>query len=189
MPHPAALLDANVLYSAGLRDFLLRLADRDLYVPLWSAEIHAEWIRGLLKDRPDLARDKLERTRSVMDQHFPDAIVTGYAAAAVGVALPDPDDLHVLAAAIHADADVIVTMNLRDFPDSVLARYTLAAQHPDAFIRGLFESDRDAVLAVTRDHRAALQHPTRSISDHLAALQVLGLVETTSALQLHRNLL
>ena len=60
MLRPAALLDANVLYSAGLRDFLLRLADRYLYAPLWSAEIHAEWIGSILVDRPDLTRDMLE---------------------------------------------------------------------------------------------------------------------------------
>ena len=187
MPGPAALLDANVLYSAGLRDFLLRLADRNVFVPLWSAEIHAEWIRGVLEDRPDLTPDKLERTRIVMDQYFPDAIVTDYENAAIGVDLPDPDDLHVLAAAIHADADIIVTMNLRDFPNDVLAPYALVAQHPDALVRDLFESHRDAVLAATREHRAALQNPPRSINEHLAALQSLGLVETTSALRLHGN--
>lgn len=55
-----ALLDANVLYSAGLRDFLLRLADQYLYAPLWSADIHAEWIRSVLAARPDLTADVLE---------------------------------------------------------------------------------------------------------------------------------
>lgn len=60
-----ALLDANVLYSAGLRDFLLRLADQYLYAPLWSADIHAEWIRSVLADRPDLTADVLERTRAL----------------------------------------------------------------------------------------------------------------------------
>lgn len=72
-----ALLDANVLYSAGLRDFLLRLADQYLYSPLWSAHIHAEWIRSVVADRPDLTADVLERTRAVMDRHLPDAVVTG----------------------------------------------------------------------------------------------------------------
>ncbi len=54
MPPPTALLDANVLYPAGLRDLLLRLADRYLYAPLWSADIHEEWMRSLLADRPDI---------------------------------------------------------------------------------------------------------------------------------------
>ena len=84
-----ALLDANVLYPAGLRDFLLRLANQCLYSPLWSVDIHAEWIGSILADRPDLTADVLERTRAVMDRHFPDAVVTGYSARAAALDLPD----------------------------------------------------------------------------------------------------
>lgn len=83
------MLDANVLYPAGLRDMLLRLADRYLFTPLWSADIHVEWMRSLLAARPDLNAAVLERTRSVMDGHFPDAAVTGYGALAGGLELPD----------------------------------------------------------------------------------------------------
>ena len=71
MQHWKALLDANVLYPAGVRDILLRLADRGLFRPLWTAQIHDEWIRNLLSDRPELTADKLQRTRSTMDEHFP----------------------------------------------------------------------------------------------------------------------
>ena len=116
-----ALLDANILYPAGLRDVLPRLADQYLYAPLWSADIHAEWIRSVLADRPDLTQGMLERTRMVMDRHFPEAVVTGYTARAAGLDLPDPDDIHVLAAAIEGGADMIVTRNLRDFPADHLA--------------------------------------------------------------------
>ena len=100
MAHLTALLYVNVLYPAGLRDCLLRLADQYLHAPLWSADIHAEWIGSVLADRPDLTPDVLERTRTVMDRHFPDAVVTGYLAHAAGLDLPDADDIHVLAAAI-----------------------------------------------------------------------------------------
>ena len=136
-----ALLDANVLYSAGLRDFLLRLADQYLYAPLWTADIHAEWTGSVLADRPDLTADVLERTRAVMDRHFPDAVVTGYLAFVPDLDLPDADDLHVLAAAIKGGADVIVTRNLRDFPAGRLAPHGLAAQHPDMFIADLFDTE------------------------------------------------
>ncbi len=64
-----ALLDANVLYPARIHDFLLRLANRYLYAPLWSADIHAEWMRSLLADRPDLDPGVLVRTRMAMDDH------------------------------------------------------------------------------------------------------------------------
>ena len=109
MARRRALLDANVLYPAGLRDMLLRLADRYLFVPLWSADIHEEWIRSLLADRPDLDASVLERTRTVMDGHFPEAIVIGYESLAGDLDLPDPGDRHVLAAAIAGQAQVIVT--------------------------------------------------------------------------------
>ncbi len=184
-----ALLDANVLYPAGLRDVLLRLADQYLYAPLWSADIHAEWMRSLLLDRPDLDAAVLERTRAVMDEHFPEAPVTGYDTLAAGLDLPDAGDRHVLAAAIRGQADVIVTGNLRDFPVDRLAPHGLAAQHPDAFVAGLFEADPAAVLAAVRGHRTALRNPPRSAADHLTALEDLGLVRTVSLLRPHETAL
>ena len=78
MRPPTAVLDANILYGACMRDFLLRLADQGLFTPLWSAEIHNEWIEHLLANRPDLNRTKLEQIRITMDTHFPSATVTGY---------------------------------------------------------------------------------------------------------------
>ena len=177
-----ALLDANVLYPAGLRDLLLRLADRYLYAPLWSTDIHAEWMSSLLADRPDIAPGVLDRTRTIMDEQFPDAVVTDYRTLAAGLDLPDPDDRHVLAAAITGGADVIVTANLRDFPASRLAPHAISAQHADDFISDLFETDAEAVLAAVRGHRAALRNPPRSARDHLAALERLGLARTTSLL-------
>ena len=185
MARLTALLDANVLYPAGLRDVFLRLADRYLYVPLWSADIHAEWVRSLLADRPDIDASVLDRTRAVMDGHFPDAIVTGYEAIAARLDLPDPGDRHVLAAAIRGQADVIVTGNLRDFPPDRLAPYALVAQHPDTFVADLFEADPDTVLAAVRGHRDALRNPPRSASDHLAAFERLGLVRTVLLLRPH----
>ena len=185
MPQPTALLDANGLYPAGLRDFLLRLADRHLYAPLWSANIHAEWMRSLAADRPDLSADVLERTRAVMDRHFPDAVVTGFAGLAARLDLPDPGDSHVLAAAIEGGADIILTRNLRDFPADRLAPHGLTAQHSDVFIAALFDADPEAVLATVRGHRAALRNPPRSANEHLVALERLDLVRTASLPRAH----
>ena len=187
MAVPVALLDANVLYPAGLRDFLLRLADQYLYAPLWSADIHAEWIGSILTDRPDLTAPVLERTRAVMDRHFPDAVVTGYSERAAGLDLPDPGDLHVLAAAIEGGADLIVTRNLRDFPVDYLAPYSLTAQHPDAFIAELVDADPEAALAAVRGHRAALRDPPRTANEHLVALERLGLIQTASLIRPHQD--
>ena len=183
MAGSAALLDANVLYPAGLRDMLLRLASRHLYAPLWSEAIHEEWIRSLLRNRPDLAVEKLERTRSMMDAHFPAAIVTDYDALMADIDLPDLGDRHVLAAAIHGGADVIVTFNQQDFPAAQLAEHAMAAKHPDAFIGDLFDSNPDTVLAAARDHRNALKKPPKSSEEYLADLERIGLVRSAALLR------
>jgi hypothetical protein len=93
----------------------------------------------IARNRPDLSREKLERTRMLMDQHATDALVRGYADLIPGLHLPDQNDRHVLAAAIRGRADVIVTANLRDFPAEILAEFGIAAQHPDEFVLHLLD--------------------------------------------------
>ena len=114
------VFDACVLYPAPMRDILIRLATAGLFAAKWTDRIHDEWTRNLLAQRPDLA-DALERTRSLMDQAVPDCLVEGYESLIEGLSLPDPDDRHVLAAAIRAGAQTIVTINLKDFPALSLA--------------------------------------------------------------------
>ena len=123
MPPFIALLDANVLYPAELRSFLMYLAVLGVYRAKWSKDIHEEWMSSLLLNRPDLRRAQLERTRELMDKNAPDALVTGYESLIPGLSLPDEGDRHVLAAAIQAKASVIVTNNLKDFPPEVLQEF------------------------------------------------------------------
>lgn len=123
-----AFLDANVLYSALVRDLLMNLTNTGLFRPKWSRAVQGEWIRNLLENRPDLTPDQLERTRELMDKHVPDALVTGYESLIRGLQLPDANDRHVLAAAIRGRADVIITENLKDFPAEILAPFGIKAQ-------------------------------------------------------------
>lgn len=116
MPRPVALLDANVLYPARLRDLLIRLAINGLYQARWSEQILDECFDNLLENRPDLTQEQLARTRRLMTTALPDASVTGYEDRIAGLDLPDPDDRHVLAAAVTAGASLLVTYNLDDFP-------------------------------------------------------------------------
>ena len=132
-PIITALLDANVLYPAPLRDYLLHLASLKVYEPVWSTAIQDEWIRNLLKARPEIDRTALEATRRSMDKAFPGSNTTGYESLIEGLSLPDSDDRHVLAAAIKANAHVIVTANLKDFPTSALIPFATRVEHPDAF--------------------------------------------------------
>lgn len=112
----SAVYDACVLYPAPLRDLLLQLAMTDLFRAHWTADIHKEWMRNVAAHRPDIAPEQLERTRQLMDAHVRDCLVEGYENLIPSIDLPDDDDRHVLAAAIIAEADVIVTYNLRVFP-------------------------------------------------------------------------
>ena len=95
-----AIFDACVLYPAPLRDLLLHLAGTQLFRARWTEEIHGEWVRNLLKNRPDLTRKQLDRTRALMDRAVPDCLVTGHLPLMEALILPDPGDRHVLAAAI-----------------------------------------------------------------------------------------
>jgi predicted nucleic acid-binding protein len=154
-----AVLDACVLYPAALRDVFLWLAAESVYRPRWTETIHGEWMRAVLANRPDLAREQLARTRALMDQVDPESLVTGYEELVASVALPDRDDRHVLAAAIAAKASVIVTFNLADFPKDVLAPFRVRALHPDRFLVSLFGRERAAFLEGLRKHRASPPPP------------------------------
>lgn len=104
----------------------MHLALTGLFSAKWSAAVHEEWIHALLRRRPDLAREKLARTRMLMDLHAGDALVSGYEDLIESLQLPDPNDRHVLAAAIRGGADVIVTANLRHFPTDTLGNLGLS---------------------------------------------------------------
>jgi len=178
-----AFYDANVLYPADLRNLLMHLALTGLFRAAWSAGVHEEWISALLRDRPDLSREKLERTRRLMDEHATDALVTGYEDLIPGLHLPDPDDRHVLAAAIRGRADVIVTANLRDFPAEILAEFEIEAQHPDEFVMHLLDLAPGTVAEAARNHRESLKNPPKTIDEYLNALEALGLTQTVSVLR------
>jgi predicted nucleic acid-binding protein len=149
----------------------MHLALTDLFRARWSAEIHEEWIRSVLRARPDLDRAQLERTRQLMDTHARDACVTGYANLIASIELPDPDDRHVLAAAIVGRADVIVTYNLKDFPDALLDAYGIEAQHPDVFLQHLMDLDPPRVIAAVKRLRETLRHPPVDVSHYIAMLE------------------
>jgi len=180
-----AFYDANVLYPAELRNLLMHLALTGLFRATWSAGVHEEWISALLRNRPDLSREKLERTRMLMDIHAEDALVTGYEDLIPGLHLPDPDDRHVLAAAIVGGANVIVTINVRDFPPEALAPFGIEAQHPDEFILHLLDLQPGIVAAAARDHRASLKNPPKTIDEYLNTLEAEGLTQTVSVLREH----
>lgn len=175
-----ALYDACVLFPAALRDLLLELAGTGLFRARWTDAIHEEWMGAVLRQRPDLQRTQLERTRGLMDNTVLDCLVTGYESLIEGLALPDPDDRHVLAAAITAGAQVIVTFNGKDFPPDALAPFGVEAQHPDEFVTDLIDLSPGLVAKSLQRQRARLKNPpltSAQLLDHLAGL---GLTETAA---------
>lgn len=175
--------DACVLYSAPLRDFLIRLAMTGLFHAKWTDRIHEEWIKAVLRTRPHIKRDALARVRQLMDQAVPDSLVRDHEALAEGLALPDPDDRHVLAAAIKVEAQTIVTINLRDFPAAALTKWNVEAQHPDDFIIRLMELDAGAVFGVARVQRESLRNPAMTPMQFVEMLECQGLTQTASRLR------
>jgi hypothetical protein len=124
-----------------------------------------------------------------MDAAVLDCLVTGHEPLITGLTLPDPDDRHVLAAAIACQAGVIVTYNLRDFPDSELARFGIEVQHPDAFIRHLFDLSPAAVCQTVKELRSDLRKRPKTVQELLDIFLAAGLAETVSALEAMTTLL
>jgi len=178
-----AVFDACVLYPAPLRDLLMHLALTDLFRAKWTEAIHEEWMRSLLEKRSDLTREQLERTRQLMNAHVRDCLVTDYEDLIPTLTLPDPDDRHVLAAAIHSNAEVIVTFNSGDFPPKILETWQIKAQHPDDFVNDLLRLAPQLVCVAAKRQRASLKNPPMSVDDFLAALERQGLAQTVATLR------
>lgn len=156
------IYDACVLYPAPLRDLLMHLALTGAYRARWSEQIHDEWTRNVLKNRPDVSKTQLDRTVGFMNQAIPDSLVSDYEPLVQGLDLPDEDDRHVLAAAIKCGASVIVTYNLKDFPAKILKRFEIEALHPDVFLSDIWDLDQAAVLKAVQKQRASLKNPVYS---------------------------
>lgn len=178
MTRPVALLDANVLYPARLRDLFLRLAIDGQFDARWSGRLLDECFDNLLTDRPDLSAAALERTRRMMAVALPEAMVEGFEDRIESVELPDPDDRHVLAAGLAAEAGVIVTANLKDFPARALPP-TMSTQSPDTFVGTLLDVDAEAVVAVIEVQAASLRNPPMTVEELLAGLAEVGLVQSS----------
>lgn len=176
------IYDANVLYPAPLRDFLMHLALTGVYRARWSALIHEEWKRNLLKNRQDITREQVDKTSQLMDRAIPDALVSNYEPLIEGLELPDRDDRHVLAAAIKCNASAIVTFNLKDFPASVLTPLDIEPIHPDSFIADLWDLDKAAVIKAAHDHRVSLKNPPYSVDGYLDRLLKQGLPDSVNYL-------
>lgn len=177
------VLDACVLYSAHLRDFLLYLAQQKLYKPRWSDRINDEWVRNVLKNRPDLTAKNFDRLRFIMNDTFPRANVQGFEPLSKGLHLPDSDDIHVLAVAIKSNADIIVTFNLKDFPSRELAKHGIKAIHPDDFLMSLIEEAPVKSTQALINQVEHLKKPPITAGEILDNFRKTGLQNTANLLE------
>lgn len=174
MARYAVILDACVLVPVALADTLLRIAERGLYRPLWSARIVAEAADAIVEIHPDIPAERVQRRFAAMDDTFEDARVDGWEDLEDTVTLPDPDDRHVVAAAVRGRADAIVTANLSDFPLETLGPLNIEVIHPDDFLLDQLDLAPRIVLEVLREQAAHTRQPALTPVDLIARLARAG---------------
>ena len=181
--------DACVLVPPLVRNLLLSLAEAQLYRLRWSGRILDEFERGFVRDvlrnNHDDPEGAARRARGGMERAFPEAMVAGHEhleAALQGI--PDPDDRHVVAAALHAGAAQIITNNLRDFPAEVMEQLQIDVRTADDFIADTLDlpMDRSTALSAVRRLRLRLKRPELTQAELLVRMERNGLGQTAALL-------
>lgn len=179
---PVAVYDACVLYPFHLRNILIQCAFDGLVEARWTDDIHDEWIRNLAANTPGLSIERLEATRDRMNAVLPEAAVADHRPLIADLTLPDPDDRHVLAAAIAGKASVIVTWNLKDFPARNLVAHDVTSKSPDDFLTDLHAAFPEALISSVRSAKHNLRRTIPSVEAFIDVLQQGGLKKFSGVL-------
>ena len=179
-----AVLDACVLYQLAIADSLMSIAVTGLFAAKWTTKIEEEWIGSLENDRPDL-KGRLGSRGDDMREAVPDCEISeaAWISIAGSLKLPDPNDVHVLAAAIAGHADCIVTRNHQDFPGSILAAHGINVIDPDQFIVNQWDLENVPVMAAFKGMRARRKKPTENVEDFARTLERNGLPVTAQKIR------
>lgn len=172
-----------MLYPSTVRDLLIRIAQARLVQAKWTDRILDEVFENLLVNRPSLDPKALVRTRELMICAVRDCLVTGYEPLMAGLELPDPDDRHVLAAAIRARAQVIVTNNLKDFPRNHLAQWDIEPKSADEFVSDQIDLNAKVVWGCVQQIADTWRNPPGTADDVLGSLERSGLLRSVAELQ------
>jgi predicted nucleic acid-binding protein len=176
------IYDANVLVGNAQRDLLVRIALTGLVQAKWTDRILDEAFAAVQKSRPDIRPENISRTRQLMIDAVADCLVSGHEPLIEGLHLRDPDDRHVLAAAIKSGAQVIVTAD-KDFTVEDLAPWDIEAKHPDDFILDQIDINDRMVWACVQQIANSHQNPPETVEDVLGQLERSGLVRSAAALR------
>jgi len=187
MANYTVIFDACVLYPVTMRSLLIQLAMTGLFQAKWTEEIHQEWIRNLLINRPDLKPKNLEKTKVQMIKAIPNSLVTGYESLIPTLQLPDENDRHVLAAAIRCNAQAIITNNLKDFPQDTLSPFDIEAIDPDSFLDAQIGLSDKKVLISAKKCRQRLKNPPFSPLKYIQSLRKAGLIKTAAFLHYYED--
>jgi predicted nucleic acid-binding protein len=173
-----AFFDTNVLYGALLNDFILELADRSLFRPLWSKDVLFELAKNLVKHGEDPVL--VEKRVGTMERYFADAMVTGYDGL-VPTMTNDEKDRHVLAAAVRGGAEVLVTFNTRDFPQDSVEPFDLEVVHPDDFLLDQLDLYHAPTLRALVELVEGYDSPAMTVDHFLLALARAGVPKFVDA--------
>lgn len=174
------VLDTNVIYPLGIRDLLFWFAHFELYTVKWSEHIFDEWKRIMMRQGVSIeeATRRVERAKLA----FPDAQVHNYQSLVEYLTLPDKNDCHVMAAAIKANANLIVTNNLKDFPTDYLATFGLNAKTADDFLTDIIDLNHEQAVAAFREMVLCRKNPKQDEFTALSSLRRSGLKGTADYL-------
>ena len=154
-----AVIDTCALYPTVMRTMLLGVAEQAVFTPLWSDRILEEWARASRKTGP-LGETQARSEIALLKAQWPDNAVIWPPSLVSRLWLPDPDDIHVLAAAITSSADLIITLNASDFPRNILAEEDLTRSDPDSFLCDLYQTHPAQVTTTADQVLARARHET-----------------------------
>jgi len=174
------VLDTNVIYPIEIRDLLLWFAHYDLFTPKWSQHIFDEW-KNVMKKK-GVEQREINKRVSIVNEAFPDALVENYTSLIEGLQLPDEKDRHVLAAAIKTNANLIVTNNLKDFPNSYLDKFGLSAKSADDFLTDIIDLNQESASLAFRKLVLNRKRPNLDEFDVLEAFRRNGIKDAADYL-------
>ncbi len=174
------VLDTNVIYPIEVRDLLFWFAHHELFTPKWSRHIFDEWKEVMT--RKGVSEEEATKRIAKAQMAFPDALVENYEPLIDGLQLSDLKDRHVLAAAIKTNASIIVTNNLKDFPDDYLASFGLKAKSADDFITDIIDLNPDQALIAFKDLVLNRTNPDLDEYQVLDRFRSIGLVDSANYL-------
>lgn len=177
------LLDANVLVPISVCNVFLTFAEFGILQPIWSWQILSEVKRAFVRAHPSLPEERIERRIHAMTTTFPEALIDVTEDSVAGVTLPDQNDRHVAAAAIVGGARLIVTNNLRDFPEVSISGFGLAAVAPDDFLTKLTSDHPEDALDAMRILISRLHNPPLSVQNVLDRLERAGVANFATTLR------